>query len=171
MPASMTSQERILSAIHHEEPDRVPISPRIGAFLRPYYGASSWLEEMRGAEEFGYDPWIHLGSPVQTIQELGLGYAALGDEVRLRQEVVQERGGFTVRRTFETPAGRLNDETFSPPPGGEYGVNPSPTKRDWLIKTPSDLQALRYALPDPAKISFRTITPSSAPWGETVSWI
>jgi len=156
MPAQMTSQERILAAIRHEEADRVPISPRIWAFLMSYYGAKSWLEELRAAEEFGYDPWIHTASPVRTIQELDMAYRDLADEVRVRQEVVQEGGGVSVKRTFETPAGRISDETFSPPPGGDYGVDPSPTKRSHLIKTPDDLAAMRYILPAPTRASFQS---------------
>jgi hypothetical protein len=31
--AEMTSRERLLAAIHHQEPDRVPVSPRLFAWL------------------------------------------------------------------------------------------------------------------------------------------
>ncbi len=156
MARPMTPRQRILSAIRHEEPDRVPISPRIWAFLRGYYGADTWLEELHGAEEFGYDPWVHVPSPVPTLLQVALAYPDLPDELRVRQEVEQQRGGILVRRAFETPAGRLTDETFCPPPGSEYGINPSPIKRAHLIKTPDDLEALRHILPDPARLSFQS---------------
>jgi len=37
----MTGRERLLVAIRHKDPDRVPISPRVGAWLQAEYGDTS----------------------------------------------------------------------------------------------------------------------------------
>jgi len=42
----MTGRERILAAVRHEEPDRVPISPRVGAWLMAEYGDASLGTQM-----------------------------------------------------------------------------------------------------------------------------
>jgi hypothetical protein len=41
MKAEMTGRERILATIRHQEPDRVPVSPRIWAWLVSEYGDES----------------------------------------------------------------------------------------------------------------------------------
>ncbi len=51
----MTSRERLLAAIGHHEPDRVPIAPRLWAYLTAYYGDYGLEYEMCAASEFGYD--------------------------------------------------------------------------------------------------------------------
>lgn len=54
----MTSRERLLAAIRHEEPGRVPVSPRLGAFLGDNYGCSRWQHEIKAAKEFDFDSVI-----------------------------------------------------------------------------------------------------------------
>lgn len=44
--SAMTGRERLLTAILHEEPDRVPISPRVGAWLTAVYGDASLSTQM-----------------------------------------------------------------------------------------------------------------------------
>jgi hypothetical protein len=78
-----------------------------------------------------------------------LTYRALMPQVKVTQRTKESQGAVTVYRTFETPAGRLSDETFLAPPDREYGVSPSPVKREYLIKEASDLERLRYLLPVP----------------------
>jgi hypothetical protein len=51
----MTSRERLLASIRHEEPDRVPVSPRIHAWLGEYYGDASLSTYLRFCEEFSCD--------------------------------------------------------------------------------------------------------------------
>jgi uroporphyrinogen decarboxylase len=82
-----------------------------------------------------------------------LTYRHLPPEVTVVQRVTEQDGGITVHRTFETPAGPLSDETFLAPPGREYGVSPSPVKRQHLIGEQDDLDRLRYILPDPSQPS------------------
>jgi uroporphyrinogen decarboxylase len=153
MAAHMTSRQRLLSAIRHEEPDRVPVSPRIAAFLAVHYGSSSWMHHLKAAREFGFDLMLPVASPVPAFFHAPqLAYRCLPPEVVVRQETKEQDGGVTVRRTFDTPAGPLSDETFLAPPGREYGVSPSPVKRAHLVKDRDDLDRLRYLLPDPAAL-------------------
>ena len=154
MTAQMTGRERLLAAIRHEEPDRVPISPRIGAFLSVYYGSSSWMHHLRAAQEFGFDICLPAASPMPAfIHSPALVYRHLPQEVKVTQAIEEQDGGVTIRRTFETPDGPLSDETFVAPPGREYGVSPSPVKREHLLKAPDDLDRLRYVMPDPARLN------------------
>jgi hypothetical protein len=150
----MTSKERLLAAIRHTEPDRVPISPRIGAYLVGYYGSSSWMHHLRAAREFGFDLVLPVASPVPAmLWSPQLTYRGLSPEVHVRQEIEEQDGSVTVRRTFDTPAGALTDETYLAPPGREYGVSPSPVKRDHLVKDAADLDLLRYILPGPETVN------------------
>ena len=94
MAAQMTSCERLLAAIHHEEPDRVPVSPRIGAYLTVTYGSSSWMHHLKAAREFGFDLMLPVASPVPAfIHAPQLTYRWLPSEVRVRQEIVLGIGG------------------------------------------------------------------------------
>ncbi len=151
MTATMTSKERLLAAIRHQEPDRVPVSPRIWAFLTEYYGASSWEYILRGAQEFGYDVFDPQPGPQATFINPSLVYRHLPPQVKVVQHIEELDGAVSVRRRFETPAGPLTDVVDLPPPGREYGISPTPIRREHLIKEPADLDRLAYVLPDPTK--------------------
>ena len=151
MSAAMSSRERLLAAIRHEEPDRVPVSPRIWAFLIPHYGGHTWEYHLRAAKEFDYDMYFATPGPLPPFIGPSLTYRYFGPEVQVRQEIEEEVGAVTVRRKFETPAGPLTDEVYYAPPGREYGIAPSPLWREHMIKEPADLDKLRYVLPDPAR--------------------
>jgi len=61
---SMTPRQRVIAAIHHEEPDRVPIiigvSNATGIKMKPYQGIKK-LAEIQAADEYIYD-WPELGT-------------------------------------------------------------------------------------------------------------
>ena len=150
--AEMTSRERILTAMRGGVPDRVPISPRIGAYLQMVYGGSTWMHHLKAAEEFGFDLCLPVMGPVAPMfYSPPFTYRYLPPQVKVRQEVDEQDGGVRVRRTFETPAGVLSDDTFLAPSGREYGVSPSPVKHENLVKEPEDLDRLTYIVPDPAR--------------------
>lgn len=153
MSAEMTGRERLLAAMRCQVPDRVPISPRIGMFLTVYYGSGSWMHHLKAAREFGFDVCLPVTSAVPAfIHNPSLAYRHLPPEVRVNQQVEEANGGVRVLRTFHTPAGPLADETFLAPAGREYGVSPSPVKREQLIKEPGDLDRMRYLLPIPPQV-------------------
>jgi uroporphyrinogen decarboxylase len=112
------------------------------------------MHHLKAAEEFGFDICLPVASPVPAFfHNPALTHRHLHPQVRVTQQIDEQDGSLTVRRTFETPAGPLADETFLAPPGREYGVSPSPVKREHLIKEPDDLDKLRYIMPDPNKPS------------------
>lgn len=143
MAAEMTGQERLMATVRHEEPDRVPISPRINFdWLDP--DGSHRLREL-------YEPVMDLmaiaGSPTPNY------IVSYPDEYDLPGVTVEQRryaeGNYEiVERVFRTPAGELSDRTKIPPPGREYGMSPNPIKTEHLVKSRDDLPALRYCLPE-----------------------
>jgi len=144
--AEMTSRERLLTAIRHEEADRVPVSPRIAYWLMEYYGDASFETYIRSTREFGYDPFYCTGEP--TPNYLG-SYSERYDLPDVKVEQTKEPDGrcILVRRTFHTPAGPLSDVTRVPPPRSEYGMGPNPIKLEHLVKSREDLERLRFLLP------------------------
>ncbi len=78
--SAMTGRERILTAIRHEEPDRVPISPRVGAWMNAEFGDEVTLK--------GYVDLLYVlkhGTP-----EL------VAETVREAMEIAKPGGGFII---------------------------------------------------------------------------
>ncbi len=152
MPAEMTSRERLLTTIRHEEPDRVPNSPRIWAWMIEYLGGMSWLDEIRMHEEFGVDILtdIHLGVPDYIYNPLAGDYRELPDvKVDMKIDGTPETR-IEIERTVHTPAGNLHEIVLYARPGGFAGVSPTVERSEHMLKKPDDLAKLKYLLPDPA---------------------
>ncbi|MBM3476126.1 MAG: hypothetical protein FJX75_22885 [Armatimonadetes bacterium] len=139
----MTGRERLLTTIRHQEPDRVPICPRI---------QFAWLDpDRRHRLEELYSPAI---DPMEILSPRTpnylIGYPDDYDlpEVRVEQTRYEEGEYEVVERAFHTPAGRLSDRTKIPPSGREYGMIPNPIKTEFLVKGRDGLPALRYLLPE-----------------------
>ncbi len=144
MPKStMTSRERILSAIRHEEPDRVPISPRIWAWLIAEHGSQDLATHLRVLPDLDVMFSMEDGA-LNILDEYPDSYAL--PEVQVEQHKYQENDFIAVERTFHTPVGKLSDRTLVPPSGKVYGVNPNPVRDEFLVKEPEDLEALRYVM-------------------------
>ena len=159
---SMTGRERILTAIRHEEPDRVPISPRVHVWLQAEYGDNSLeavLEHLPDMDPMFY-LWDGTLNPFETYPD---EYQLPGVEVE--QKKLREGDFLVVERLFRTPAGTLSDRTRIPPAGREYGVLPDPVKTEFLVKGPQDLPALRYLLP-PVNADFAYLEPYRERLGE-----
>ena len=141
--AEMTGRERLLTAVRHEEPDRVPICPRINwTWLDP--DGRHRLQEMY---ESAIDPMDGVAAPTPNYicshpDEYDL------PEVRVEQREYDEGPYQVVQRVFHTPAGKLSDRTKIPPPGREYGMSPNPILTEHLVKSREDLPSLRYILPE-----------------------
>ena len=150
MKKSMTSRERLLTAIRHEEPDLVPNSPRIHAFLAEYYrDAQKGL--LDAAKEFDFDPIVVTGPGLSNYISSPYGsYKELGNvSVELNEEKV---GDCTkIYRHIKTPAGTLTDGFLIAPSFGEYGVSPNPHRFEYAVKKPADAEKIRYLLPDPTQ--------------------
>ena len=151
--AQMTSRERILAAIRHEEPDRVPISPRVGAWMVAEYADTSLARQLEVLPDMDF---MHIiGGPGEhQICSNPQSYDIPGVQV---EQSRREAGDCVIfERTFRTPAGDISDVTRVPPSGREYGVSPNPVKLEFLIKSRDDLDALRCILP-PVRMSADTV--------------
>jgi len=143
MKEIMTGRERILATIRHEEPDHVPVTPRVHMWLHSEYGNESLTTQLKAFPDM--DHMYFTPGPTPNYLE------SYPDEYDLPEvEVVQKKyaeGNFTVvERTFHTPEGDLSDRTRIPPSGREYGVLPNPTRTECLVKGPQDLSALKFVL-------------------------
>jgi uroporphyrinogen decarboxylase len=141
--AEMTGRERILAAIAHQEPDRVPISPRISAWLQATYGDASLQTQMEKLPDMDFMHIVGEGTPNYLISHPDEYHLP---EVQVEQRRYEEGNYQIVERTFHTPAGDLSDRTKIPPSMREYGVSPNPIRTEHLLKGPDDLDALGYVL-------------------------
>jgi uroporphyrinogen-III decarboxylase len=147
----ISSRDRLLAALRHEEADFVPNNPRIWAWLIHHYGDAHYRTLLKAAGEFDFDPVVEVGlglpNPIYTQIDDYQGFTNLKVELKISQQ-----GGVPYcRRTLFTPAGRLSDTMCYPPAGAVYGIQPDPEKREYLIKEEADLEKIRYLLPDPQK--------------------
>lgn len=166
MPKRMTSKERLLTTIKHEEPDLVPVSPRIYVWLKDNYGCSCWLHQLLIAEEFDYDPLIYLSSPYPNyIGELQASCEDLND-VRVELDIERLEIYTRIARTIHTPAGTLTDRILQYKPNVGYGSDPNPQWEERLVKEPKDLEALAFLLPKPAPCAYRDIVATQEAVGE-----
>jgi len=162
----MTSRERLLAAYAHEPVDRVPCSPRIGAWMRDYYGTVTLETHLDLADKFCYDPHVATGV-FQHVSGLGFSEAYDLPEVQYRFEEREERGYRVVRRVFHTPEGTLTDETRFPPAGDRsYGIAPNPVRTEYLVKSPDDVKALRHLITDKTRADFSSFRNTEKRYGE-----
>ncbi|NOZ20617.1 MAG: hypothetical protein GXP25_05960 [Planctomycetes bacterium] len=143
--AEMTGRERILAAMRHEEPDRVPISPRVFAWFQTEFGSMSLAVMMEKLPDMDFMHIISDGTS-NTLSSYPDEYNL--PNVSVDQKKYQDGNYVVVERTFHTPAGDLSDRTKIPPGGREYGVSPNPIKTEHVVKGPDDLDALMYILCD-----------------------
>lgn len=161
----MSSRDRLLTAMRGQQPDRVPISPRMHPFLLEYYGCACWLHYLRAAEEFGFDPivllqpWHHVKPdpiPNYISYPLDVDYSQL-DEVSVELSVERIKDGVSISRIIRTPRGALNDKIEQMEGGGTYGIDPTPVIKEPLVKEPEDLERLPCLFPDPGKLDLGDI--------------
>ena len=140
----MTGRERILATVRHQEPDRVPVSPRVGAWLMAEFGDAELATQMAKLPDIDPMHIVGTGTP-NFLDSHPDQYDLPGVEV---EQDKYEEGRFTVvERTFHTPAGDLSDRTRIPPRGQEYGVSPNPVRTEHVVKCREDLESLSYILP------------------------
>jgi uroporphyrinogen decarboxylase len=141
--AEMTGRERLLATIKHEEPDRVPISPRVQAWQKAEFGDASLATQLEKLPDMDLMHIVGDGTPNYVNS-----YADQYDlpDVEVEQRRYSEEPYEIVERTFHTPAGKLSDRIVVPPDGREYGVSPNPIRTEHLVKGPEDLEALKCIL-------------------------
>ncbi len=173
----MNSRERLLAEIYHQEPDRVPVTPRIGArfvpWLRPSDGPE-WKRHLEVYTRFGFDVYIEGIKPpgVQGIPILPTlwpsecvppGLANISVKVDIRE---LDNDYDLVTRTIETPEGVLRDRIKVPKPAKLTEMRKSwdstcpaawfpdivPFTIERLVKTIDDVERVKYLLPDPDRV-------------------
>ncbi len=136
----MTSKERLLTAIRHEEPDMVPNAPRIWAFLAEYYrGTKKGI--LDAAEEFDFDPIICIGPSLP----------GWDNKVSVETETCKEGARTVIRRRIKTPAGDMTDGYTTAPSGREYGVSPNPHWFEHAVKGREDMEKIRFLFVQPER--------------------
>jgi len=148
----LTSKQRILTAITHQEPDRVPIVTRFHLWSVEQYGDYNWFRQLKLQQEFGFDPLIDVfyDAPAYIRQPFSGDYTDL-DGVSVELKIENQGEMNQVRRIFHTPAGDLNDVIGMPHPRSSYGLSPSPVIHEPLIKGIEDVEKIPFILSDPAK--------------------
>ena len=146
----MTSKERLLAAIAHKEVDRVPISPRMNLWAADLYGTYSWLQQLKLQAEFDMDMLIDVNFNLPNY----INYPFSGDyrdlvDVSVEIDVENQGEVNVIKRCFHTSDGILKDEIALAHPRGRYGISPSPTHIEPLVKTIDDVDRIRHLLPDP----------------------
>lgn len=150
----MNSRERLLAAVHHEQPDMVPVGIHNIATYLPYLrrviGRS--MGDLEALKMFGLDIALYRGYS-QTAPLKGDGTELAyeppahfkGAKWREREEVISRTNGEKiVRRTMTTPKGRLSTV--------ERRTEITCWTLEPLLKKPEDLDLLRYrptSYPDP----------------------
>ena len=145
--AKMTSRERLLRAIRHQEVDRVPVSPRYFDYLEGVCGCCCvhhciWFRD----HLFDHDLMPTYKVPQNNYL---LSHAAPYNDlpnVKVEIAVRQHGGSVEIRRRFDTPAGVLTDSRLTPAPGSPVGF-------DHICEAPvkdrADLDRIRFLLPSP----------------------
>lgn len=139
----MTSRERVLAAINHEEPDRVPIvigaSNATGIKMRPYQALKT-LIGINAPDEYLYD-WAELGTAAVDEQTM----TRLGSDVRGVLDF--EPGGILERNRKREPHSPFIDSWGS----GQREIQPG----EWfpgihpLAEATSIDDLAKYPWPDP----------------------
>lgn len=154
---AMTSRQRLLAAMRREEVDRIPLAPRMTLHLIPrLYGSDAiWAVKKFKHDRFDCDPSVDWSFPAVNPF---YNYAAPLTYLKNINASLhyQEQGDlYMVTRTFETPAGGLCEKIMVPKPGaGHYGASPNPHRVEHLIKSPEDVEKVRYLFPDLKNVNF-----------------
>lgn len=152
--SAMTSRQRLLAAIAHQEPDRVPVAPRMHLWSVEQYGDHNWLRILQLQNEFGMDPLIdvHFRVPAYIRQPFSGDYRELKDvHVNIASENLGDLN--RIRRRFRTPAGDLTDVIDLPHRRSRFGLSPSPAHREFLVKGPQDVEKIPFILCDPREVT------------------
>lgn len=168
MNERMSSRERLLAAINHREPDRVPICFRDVAPLENRW--TNPFERVLALRELGVDDKLFLYPPLAgyadvEVDAVGSLYAVYGTgmwplhpDVKVRdwEDTTIDSRYTVVYKEIETPAGTLR---MGARRTDDWRVRSLPLVSDhlwsraveFLVKSEADLPAVRYLFPDPKK--------------------
>ncbi|MFH0964760.1 MAG: uroporphyrinogen decarboxylase family protein [Planctomycetota bacterium] len=142
----LTSKERLLRAIRHEETDRVPVSPRYFDHLYGVEGCECVNHCMRFQERYEHDLTVPYGPPQNNYLLDHVG--PYNDLPGVSVDLHCERSGETlvVRRRWKTPAGDLTDARSVSLPGS---MSVFPHVIEPPVKDRKDLDKIRFLLQPP----------------------
>lgn len=142
---TMTSRERMMTALQNKQPDRIPVAPDISNMIpcrltgKPFWeiyvnnNPPLWKAYLDAVRYFGIDGWFIYGE---------VGYKT-NPPLDVSTQVKKSDNGFwEVRNTYHTPAGDLTEIIANP------AVNP-PTRIEKLIKNfKEDFEKYKYLFPE-----------------------
>ena len=164
---SMTSKQRILAAMARGEVDRIPLSPRMSNVVGRYCRSGAvWAYKKFKNERFDCDPMVNVAFPAPNpfMESDRLTYMKDVD-VTLQSTHVPGEEYYHVTRIFRTPAGALSEKIMVPKPGAS-GFSPQAHRVEHLIKSPDDLERIRYLFPVLGKPGFTEYHHSVEEMGE-----
>jgi len=158
----MTRRERVLTALRHGVPDRVPCFPAIIRWIRYHEGCTCPWHQLKVAEEYDLDvivmygayTWRSVTNDYVYSPGGGYNYSPLGlygdlPQVQVEMRIENQPEHVWYHRTFRTPAGDLRDVIQWARPNFGYGDGPNPHRVEPLVKTRADLEALKFLYPEP----------------------
>ncbi|MGE5599532.1 MAG: hypothetical protein ACM3XS_09150, partial [Bacteroidota bacterium] len=144
--STMSSKERMLTAMKNGVPDRVPVTPDISNMIpvkltgKPFWDVyyhedpPLWRAYLDAVHRYGIDGWFWY---------VGLG-PSKAEQRRFRDEIIERSAEKLVVRTYcETPAGELWQETVY------RRDNPPVITRKYIKDLAGDFKHLPYFFPDP----------------------
>ena len=163
MRSTMSSRERLLCALRHEEPDHVPLW-NLWRMSDPPFACSNQTERVEGVLALGLDDTLLLEPPLGKTEYYDVNRVP-GVGVKVRIETREGEPYPLLFKEYDTPAGNLRQVvrlTEDWPHGedtrlfSDYNV---PRSLEFVVKEPVDLPRLKYLLPEPSKAQldeFRT---------------
>ena len=140
---ALNSRERLVAALQHREPDRVPVNITyfVPAFHKAHFGSApgqeTWEAHLEAQIQLGFDPLIGVGGLSGQLWQLQPTAKWIP-----RERVLEEHGDAQLTEyAVDTPTGTLTTVFRTEEGQGGWQVEP-------LIKRESDLQLLEY-LPGP----------------------
>ena len=143
---SMTSRERMLTAMRNRQPDMVPVAPDISNMVpcrltgKPFWDLylhndpPLWKAYIEAVRFFQMDGWFTCGG--LELKRRNQQFEVTGEPVSQSDERI------VMRHTWQTPAGELwNETTF-------YIDNPPTMSRKWIKDFKQDMPKLRYFFPE-----------------------
>jgi uroporphyrinogen decarboxylase len=169
--------------IYHEEPDRVPVSPRLGArfipWLYPSQDVPYWRKELQACIDFKFDCYVDGMSPPGLMGiPLVIGFhpsshvpPGIKDVSLEVQSSCLDADYIVVTRIIRTPKGVLRDRIKVPKQAkfdlmrerwrttcsSNWMPDPYPFIVEHLVKSIEDVDKLIYLLPDVDKVDEKGI--------------
>lgn len=142
---TMTSRERMMTALRNKKPDRIPVAPDISNMIpcrltgKPFWDIyvnqkpPLWKAYLDAVKYFGIDGWFMYG-------ELEF---ETNHSVEVSQQVIKmDADRWEIRKTYHTPKGDLTESSA-------YPIANPPTRIEKLVKNfKEDFDKYKYLFPD-----------------------